>query len=84
MPCCCLVKSCLTLLPPHELTVAHQAPLSMGFARQEYLSGLPFPIAGDLPDPGIEPTSPALAGGSFTAESLGESVISYMYISPPS
>ena len=40
-------------------TVAHQAPLSMGFSRQEYWSGLPFPSPGDLPDPGIEPESPA-------------------------
>ena len=47
-------------------TVAHQAPLSMGFSRQEYWSGLPFPSSGDLPDPGMEPTSPALAGGFFT------------------
>ena len=41
-------------------TVAHQAPLSMGFSRQEYWSGLPFPFPGDLPDPGMEPRSPAL------------------------
>ena len=41
-------------------TVAHQASLSMGFSRQEYWSGLPFPSPGDLPDPGIEPRSPAL------------------------
>ena len=41
-------------------TVAHQAPLSMGFSRQEYWSGLPFPSPGDLPNPGIEPRSPAL------------------------
>ena len=41
-------------------TVAHEAPPSMGFSRQEYWSGLPFPSAGDLPDPGIEPVSPAL------------------------
>ena len=50
-------------------TVAHQAPLSMGFSRQEYWSGLPFPSPGDLPDPGTEPvslTSPSLAGGFFT------------------
>ena len=43
-------------------TVAHQAPLSVGFSRQEYWSGLPFPSPGDLPDPGIKSTSPALAG----------------------
>ena len=41
-------------------TVALQAPLFMGFSRQEYWSGLPFPPPGDLPDPGIESTSPAL------------------------
>ena len=52
-----------------QWTVAHQAPPSMGFSRQEYCSGLPFPSPGDLPHPGIEPTSltsPALAGGFFT------------------
>ena len=47
-------------------TVAHQAPLSMGFSRQEYWSGLPFPPPGDLPHPGIEPASPVLADGFFT------------------
>ena len=50
-------------------TVAHQAPLSMEFPRQEYWSGLLFPIPGDLPDPGIEfmsSASPALAGRFFT------------------
>ena len=49
-------------------TVAHQAPLSMGFPRQEYWSGLSFPPPGHLPDPGIEPVSPALAGGLFTTD----------------
>ena len=39
-------------------TVAHQAPLSLGFSRQEYWSGLPFPPPGDVPDPGTEPASP--------------------------
>ena len=48
--------------------MAYQAPLSMGFPRQEYWSGLPFPSPGDLPDPGVEPMSPALAGGFFTTE----------------
>ena len=51
-------------------TLAHQAPLSMGFSRQEYWRGLPFPPLGDLPDPGVEPmslVSPALAGGFFTS-----------------
>ena len=46
-------------------TVAHQAPLSMGFTRQEDWSGLPFPSPGDLPDPGIEPGSPALQADSL-------------------
>ena len=45
---------------PVPWTVAHQAPLSMGFSRQEYWSGLPCPSPGDLPDPGMEPRSPAL------------------------
>ena len=56
-------------------TAAHQAPLSMGFSKQEYWSGLPCPPAGDLPDPGIEPaslTSPALAGGFFTTSATWE------------
>ena len=56
-------------------TVAHQAPLSMGFSRQEYWSGLPCPPPGDLPDPGIEPrflTSPALAGEFFTTNATWE------------
>ena len=50
-------------------TVAHQAPLPMGFSKQEYWSGLPCPPAGDLPNPGIESASlmsPALAGDDFT------------------
>ena len=49
-------------------TAAHQAPPSMGFSREEYWSGLPFPSPGDLADPGIEPLSPALAGSFFTTE----------------
>ena len=55
-------------------TVAHQAPLSMAFPRQDYWSGLPCPSPGDLLDPGIEPTSsvaPALAGRFFTTEPPG-------------
>ena len=46
-------------------TVARQVPLSVGFSRQEYWSGLPFPSPGDLPDPGIEPRSPALRADAF-------------------
>ena len=49
-------------------TVACQAPLCIGFARQEYWSELPFSSPEDLPDPGMESTSPALAGGFFTTE----------------
>ena len=49
-------------------TVAHQAPLSMGFSRQEHWSGLPFPSPGDVPDPGIEPGSPALQAESLPSE----------------
>ena len=54
------------------LTAACPAPLSMEFSRQEYWNGLPFPIPGDLLDLGIEPTSPALAGGFFTTEPPGK------------
>ena len=50
-------------------TAVYQAPLFMGFPRQEYWSGLPFPPPGNLPDPGIEPASPAITGGFFTTES---------------
>ena len=60
------VKSCLTLGIPW--TVALQAPLSMGFSRQESWSGLPFPSPEDLPDPGIEPESPALQADSLPTE----------------
>ena len=49
-------------------TTDHQAPLSMRILREEYWRGLPFPPPGDIPDPGIEPVSPALAGGFFTTE----------------
>ena len=56
--CCYLVANWCLTLQPHGL-VAHQAPLSMGFPRQKYQSGLPFPSLGDLPDPGIKPGSPA-------------------------
>ena len=57
-------------------TVARQAPLSMGFFKQEYWSGLPFPPPVDLPDPWIEsmsPSTPALEGGFFTTEPPGKS-----------
>ena len=53
-------------------TVAYQAPPSMGFSRQDYWSGLPFPSPGDLPDPGIEPSSPALQADALTSEPPGK------------
>ena len=53
-------------------TIAHQAPLPMGFPRQEYWSGLPFPPLGDLPDPGIKLASPALQANFSTTESPGK------------
>ena len=57
---------------PHGLHVACQAPLSMGFSRQEYWSGLPFPSPGDLPDPGIEAGSPALQTDPLPSEPSGK------------
>ena len=65
--------------------VAHQAPLSKGFSRQEYWSGSPLPPPGDLPIPGIEPTSPvspALTGGFSTTAPAGKPHV-YVYIRPP-
>ena len=61
------------LLSPVQLfatpwTVAHQAPPSMGFSKQEYWSGLPFPSPGDLPDPGIEPWSPTFQADTLPSE----------------
>ena len=64
---CLVIQSCATRWP-----AAHQAPLSMGFPRREYWSGLPFPPPGDLPGPGIEPTPPTLAGGVFTTVPPGK------------
>ena len=53
-------------------TVAYQAPLSMGFSRQEYWSGLSFPSPGDLPNSGIKPSSPALEADALTSEPPGK------------
>ena len=67
------LQSCLILCNP--VTVTHQTPLSMGFSKQEYWSGLPCPPPEDLPNPGIEPTSLmslALAGAFFTIEPPGK------------
>ena len=55
-------------------TVAYQASPSMGFSRQEYWSGLPFPSAGDLPDPGFEPGSPVLQADALPCEQPGKSL----------
>ena len=74
------VPACAQLLSFVQLfvtpwTVAHQAPLSMEFFRQEYWSGLPFPTSEDVPGPGIKPStpvSPALAGGFFTMVPPGD------------
>ena len=61
-------------------TVAHQAPPSMGFSRQEYWSGLPFPSPGDLPNPGIEPRSPAFQADALTSEPPGKPIIINIYL----
>ena len=61
-----VAQSCLTLATPW--TVAGQAPLSVGFSRQEYWSGLPFPSPGNHPNPGIEPRSPVLQADSLSTE----------------
>ena len=80
---CVCTKSlqlCLALCKPW--TVAHQAPPSMGFSRQEYWSGVPFPSPEDLPHPGIEPESlmsPALAGRFFITSTIWEA-LSHSYI----
>ena len=68
---CSVVSDSLTT----PWTVARQAPLSIGFSRQEYWSGLPFPSLWDLPNLEIEPASPALAGGFFTTETVNEGVM---------
>ena len=71
-----VAKSCPSLVT--LWTVAHQAPLSMGFSSQEHWSGLPRPPPGDLPKPGIEPeslVSPALAGGLFTTSATWEAQV---------
>ena len=65
------VKSCPTLCDRMD-SILHQAPPSMGFSRQEYWSGLPFPSPGNLPNPGIEPRSPALQADSLPSEPQGK------------
>ena len=73
--CVCAKSLCRVRLFVTLWTVALQAPLSMGFSRQEYWSGLPCPRPGDLPDPGIEPVSlksPASASGLFATSTTWE------------
>ena len=64
---CKVTQPCPTLYDPMD-RIAHQAPLSMEFFRQEYCSGLPFPFPGYLPNPGIEPGSPALQAEALLSE----------------
>ena len=66
-----VTQSCPTFCDPVDC-IAHQAPLSMGFSKQEYWSGLPFPSPGDLPDPGIELGSPELQADTLTSEPPGK------------
>ena len=64
--------SCVRLFETPWTNVAHEAPPSMEFSRQEYWSRLPFPSPGDLPDPGIAPRSPALQADALTSEPPGK------------
>ena len=73
LSCVSRVRLCVTVW-----TVALQAPLSMGFPRQEYWSGLPFLAPGDLPDPGTEPRSPALQVDSLPSEPPGRPNLQYV------
>ena len=71
MPCKWQSLSCVRLFLTPQ-TIAHQAPLSMGFFRQEYWSGLPFPFPGELPDPGIKPGSPVIWADALQSEPPGK------------
>ena len=68
----CLLSLCHVQLSETQWTMARQAPLSMEFSKQEYWSGLPRPLPGDLPHPGIEPGSPALQADSLPSDSPGK------------
>ena len=88
MHACLVAQSCLTLFVT-PWTVARQSmeysvqriPLSMEYSRQEYWSGYPFPSAGDLPDPGIEPRSPALQADSSLPEPPGKPTVVGLFYS---
>ena len=82
---CLVPQSCLTLFSPVRLfatpwTVAHQAALSMGFSRQEYWSGLPCPPLGSLPNPGMEPRSPAWQVDSLLSEPPGKPLDTILFL----
>ena len=68
-----VTQSCPTLCNPVDYS--YQAPPSMGFSRQEYWSGLPFPSPGDLPNPGIKPGSPALQADALPSEPPGTAML---------
>ena len=67
-----IAKSCLTLVSPMDCSLPGSSP--MGFSRQEYWSGLPFPSLGNLPNPGIEPRPPALQADSLLTEPPGKPI----------
>ena len=69
VPACLVPQACLTLCDPMDWGC--QTPQSMGFPRQEYWSGLPFPFPEDIPDPGVKPGPPALQADSFPSEHPG-------------
>ena len=82
---CACVLNCFSHIQLFETawTVVHQAPLFMGFSRQEYWSGLPFPSPEDLPNAGIEPMSLMsleLAGGFFTTSTIWEAPILFIHL----
>ena len=70
-------RTVLSLVAHSCQTLARQAPLSMGFSREQHWSGLPRPPPGDLPDPGKEPRSSAFAGGFFTTEPCGKPCLAH-------
>ena len=78
--CVCVWSlSCVQLFATPR-TVACQTPLPMGFSRQEYCSGLPFSSPGDLPDPGIEPVSPALQADSLPSKPPEKPIYVYVFL----
>ena len=82
--CVCVCVCCVLVTQSQSdstipWTVAHQAPLSMEFSRQEYWCGWPFPSPGDLPHPGMEPGFPALQADSLTIWAIREAFTTYMY-----